>query len=75
MADRIIAAWAERHSGPGWSNQMVKYLIWSAGELAIHSIQPDDITGEMWTLLDTSSAAHKSMISAVDAYLHQEDQS
>lgn len=41
--ERIVVAWAERASGPGWFNRLIWYLVRDrAGALRIEAIQPED---------------------------------
>lgn len=41
--DHIAAAWCERCSGPGWSNDIVWVLVQSKdGELRVDSMQPHE---------------------------------
>jgi hypothetical protein len=66
--DTIITAFAESASGPGWAN----YPIWvvvrdSFGDIREECIQMDEQTYKMLYLYDVSSAAHKSMTSAVNS--------
>lgn len=71
----VIAAWAERCSGPGWSNQVVWYLTRdSTGNLKIHDIQPGDMSDAMLHLFNTSAALHQSMVHAVGQW-HKQDRS
>jgi len=65
----VIAAWAERCSGPGWSNHIVWYLTQdSTGNLKIHDIQPGDMSDAMLHLLNTSAAVHTDMRCAVRSW-------
>jgi len=71
----IVAAWAERCSGPGWSNQVVWYLTRdSTGNLKIHDIQPEAMSDVMLHLFNTSAAVHQSMVHAVGQW-HKQDRS
>lgn len=65
--DRIIAAFAERASGPGWANQPIWVLVRDGdnSDLRLECIQPDEQTAEMAYLYDVSVAAHSAMTSAV----------
>lgn len=66
--DAIIAAWAERASGPGWSNSPVWAVIRSAldGSHRVECIQPDEQTRDMAALYAVSEAAHRAMTAAVE---------
>ena len=71
----IVSAWAERCSGPGWSNQVVWYLTRdSTGNLKIHDIQPGDMSDAMLHLFNTSAALHQRWVHAVGQW-HKQDQS
>jgi hypothetical protein len=65
--DEIIAAYARRSGGPGWSNQPVWVVVRSRndGSYREECLQPDDLTAEIWALYDISEAAHKAMTGAV----------
>ena len=65
----IVSAWAEKCSGPGWSNQVVWYLTRdSAGNLKIHDIQPGDMSDAMLHLFNTSAVVHGDMLCAVRSW-------
>lgn len=49
--DRIVTAWAEKASGPGWHNTPIWVLIQnSMGSYRIESLQPDEQTRDMRVL-------------------------
>ena len=65
--DRIVTAWAEHATGPGWSNQLVWVLVRErTGGLREEAIQPEDQTTEMQTLFWVCEAATKALTAAVE---------
>ena len=59
---RLVSAWAERCSGPGWAN----YVIWTlwqlpSGLLSMSAIQPQEQTDEMRTLFNVAAACADQM--------------
>lgn len=63
---RIICAFAENHSGPGWANSLIHVIERDAnGKLSERWIQPEDQTPAMAYLFHVSAAAHTSMTEAV----------
>lgn len=67
---RIVTAWAETASGPGWSNRLV-YYIWQGEDNALHMecLQPGEQSRDMNTLRGVSQAAHNGMTLAVERWL------
>lgn len=65
--EHVVAAWAERHSGPGWSNTTIEVLIRKNGtsDYRMESIQPHDQTPEMLTLFGVSCAAIGALTAVV----------
>ena len=64
--DRVVTAWAEHASGPGWSNQIVWVIIRDAqGRLREEGIQPENQTHGMRALFDTAAAVTKSLTAEV----------
>ena len=66
--DVIVAAWAERASGPGWSNRLVWLLVRDEdGELRLDSLQPDEYapSATVTALFDVSAACATAMLRAV----------
>lgn len=63
----VIAAFAKRESGPGWSNQLVWY-VWrdEGGRLHLDALQPNEQTRAMRTLFDVSAAVNDSLVFAVN---------
>lgn len=60
--DKIITAYAERASGPGWANSPLWLIVCGADrELRQECIQPDEQTKEMHALYSASEAVHCSM--------------
>lgn len=62
---RIITAFAEAASGPGWGNQPIIVVTDNGGKYELEYIQPDEQTAEMMTLYQVSEAAHLAMTAAV----------
>jgi hypothetical protein len=63
--ERIVAAYAEAASGPGWSNSPIWVLIHCFGSYRLACIQPDEQTPEIAMLYSVSSVAHAAMTAAV----------
>ena len=65
--ERIVTAYAQRASGPGWSNMPVWVIVRDAnGNLREECIQPDEQTAEIAHLFHVSEAAHFAMVAAVE---------
>jgi hypothetical protein len=64
----VVTAWAEKVKGPGWSNSVILVLLRSKGdcELQIISLQPDEQTSQMRTLISTSDAITKELVGLVE---------
>lgn len=63
----VIAAWAERCAGPGWSNQLVNVITMDQwGGLHRHYLQPAEQTLDMLLLFDVSATAAEVMRKAVE---------
>lgn len=72
MKDVVICAWAAPCSGPGWSNQPVRYIaLEPSGRYREEWIQPEDVTPAMWTLYRISAAVNDAMVRAVEAKLRE----
>lgn len=66
--ETIVTAFAERASGPGWSNMPIWVIVRGVNQsLREECIQPADQTAGMHTLFDVSNAAHQAMKSAVES--------
>ena len=67
--DRVLTAYAEEASGPGWSNAPLWVIVQSRdGKLRTECLQIREQTGEMITLYSTSQAAHLAMLGAVERW-------
>ena len=65
---RIVTAWPESPTGPGWSNRIVWVLVrHDDGRLEEIAIQPEDQTPEMIALFGVALAARDALTSAVVA--------
>lgn len=65
---RIVTAWAEAPSGPGWSNRIVWVLVrHEDGRLEQIDIQPEDQTTEMRALFGVALAASQALTDTVVA--------
>lgn len=65
-SDKIITAYAEYCSGPGWVNNIVSVLVQdSDGALRLETLQPDEQTPRMRALFSVSEVSSWSMTSAV----------
>lgn len=70
--ERVLTAFAERASGPGWSNRPLWIVIVSPTDgIRVECIQPDDHTPAMIALYDVSEAAHSAMMRAVEAVIRR----
>lgn len=66
--ERIVTAYAQRASGPGWSNAPVWVIVRDGnGRLRELCIQPDEQTREMLMLYDVAAAAHDALVRAVQS--------
>ncbi len=62
--ERVITAYAERASGPGWANAPIWVIIRNVdGSLRQTAIQPDGQTAAMQHLYGVSEQAHLGMTS------------
>lgn len=66
--DKIVTAYAEYASGPGWVNRPI-WVIVRGADMALREecIQPEDHTPELLALFDVSSAVQVAMTAAVSA--------
>jgi len=68
--DRVVTAWAESASGPGWANQLVWVLVRDRmGALRIKALQPREQTSDMRAIYGYSAMATRDMVMAVEAKL------
>ena len=66
--EKIVTAFAEYASGPGWANRPLWVIVRGANlQLREECIQPEDQTAEMHALFRVSHAAHEAMKSAVES--------
>lgn len=71
-AEIVIAAWAERSAGPGWSNSLVWFLYRDRdGTYKVECFQPSEQTKAMETLFGVCAEASESMIMAVKSALRE----
>ena len=70
MTERIVTAWAESASGPGWANAPVWYLVKTDIGYDVRCIQPSEQTRDMVLLYRLSQEAHLSMTAAVRRACH-----
>lgn len=69
--DSIVTAYAERASGPGWSNAPAWVIVRGRdGNLREHCLQPDEQSYDIVAAYDFSALAHRRMTSAVAQRLH-----
>jgi len=67
--DRIVTAWAEPVSGPGWANRPLWIIVRDGlGNFREDCLQPDDQTVGMQTLYHVSSAVHREMVAEVEIW-------
>lgn len=68
--DRIVTAYAQRASGPGWSNSPLWVIVRDGdGKLREECIQPEERTAPLHWLYDVAEAAHISVLAALQAAL------
>jgi hypothetical protein len=73
VKQQVVTAWAEKCSGPGWTNRVVWVLLRSmAGELSIEAIQPTEQSDAIMTLFDIGAAASKALTREAAAVLKLE---
>ena len=74
--ERVIAAWAERCSGPGWSNRLIHVLIRhdGGGAMRIVYVQPHEQTPTMLTLFNISAGVAEDMRLAAEAMAREGEQ-
>lgn len=66
--EKIITAFAEYATGPGWENRPLWVIVRGADmQLRQECIQPEEQTAEMHALFRVSNAAHEAMRSAVES--------
>ena len=69
MKPKIVVAWAERCSGPGWSNPVIWYIEReSDGTLRQYSAQRDEWSHSMSSLFSVCAAASDELTDAVNAW-------
>lgn len=62
MSERVIAAWAEKCSGPGWANEVVWVLRQEdGGRLYLDAIQPPQQSVLMRSLFAVSAIVAEDM--------------
>lgn len=71
--DQVITAYAQRASGPGWSNQPVWIAVRSRwdGSYRLECLQPEELSMEIWALYDISETVNKAMTDAVKAVMEK----
>jgi hypothetical protein len=64
---RIITAWAESASGPGWSNSFINVLVENVTDSSLHieTIKSPEFSKEMHLLFGMSALASSQMLAAV----------
>jgi chaperonin GroEL (HSP60 family) len=68
--ERVVCAWAERASGPGWSNFPVWVILEDYnGKMRRECLQPDEQTAEILLLRGVSEAVHDNMKYSVEQAL------
>ena len=64
-SERVVTAWAESCSGPGWANQLVWVLVQDReGKLRLEALQPDEQSGDMQAIFRYSALAAADMTRA-----------
>lgn len=71
--DRVVTAWAENASGPGWSNEIIWVLVRErGGKLREVAIQPEERSNGLALLHNISATVSQEMVWAVQALLAKE---
>ena len=72
--DRIITAWAEQHSGPGWAGRCVSVLVFNpALSYRIEVVRFEELNTELGTLFPFSVLAGVQMTEAIKRYLAEQE--
>lgn len=65
---QILTAWAEHCTGPGWTNDLIWYLLRDeTGDLSIRAIQPATQTTRMLMLRGVSEVVSRQLTAEVRA--------
>ena len=68
-SDKIVTAWGESASGPGWANSPIWVIVRDAtGNLREECFQPKEQTAAMQILYVVSAAVHGAMRNAVEGW-------
>lgn len=73
--ERVVTAWAERASGPGWTNMPLYVLIGNSnGAYRIETLQPEDWGRDAGfvALYNVAESAHTAMLTAVRCWMRGE---
>lgn len=66
--EKVLTAFAEGASGPGWSNRPIWVVIVSPTDgIRVECIQPEGHTAAMIALYEVNESAHAAMVRAVNA--------
>ncbi len=63
--DKIVIAWPERASGPGWANWPIWVIVRRQGQLVEECIQPTEFNDELSCLYDVCAVAAKAITQAM----------
>ena len=65
--DRIVTAWAESASGPGWANALIWIVVSDVeNSLRRECLQPEEHTHELHVLFGVSQAVQRAMLAALE---------
>ncbi len=65
--DKIVTAFGEKSSGPGWANHLVWVIVRDRlGNLRQECLQPDEQTSEMEIMYPFSNLAHTRMVAEIE---------
>lgn len=68
--DRIVTAWPEYVSGPGWANRPIWVIVRDGnGKLRMECIQPEDQTENIMRLFPICAVAHSEFMSTLNSEL------
>jgi hypothetical protein len=71
MERKVLAAWAQNASGPGWSNQLIWYVWWDGARHHVDALQPEEQSPELMLLFSTSAALNVELVGEVEKVLRE----
>jgi hypothetical protein len=71
-AVKVVCAFAERASGPGWANSPLWYIVRDGnGVLSMECLQPEEQGPEITMIYDVSASVHLALVAAVEKKLRK----